>query len=71
MVELNYPDGATPLNRDEMHGLIPTHITNRDELNRWEQDNINEALVWVRKNKPKEILNESFLKLLHQVLSIK
>jgi Fic-DOC domain mobile mystery protein B len=66
MVELNYPDGATPLNKDEKQGLIPTHITTRGELNRWEQDNINEALVWVRKNKSKEILNEPFLKLLHK-----
>jgi Fic-DOC domain mobile mystery protein B len=66
MVELNYPEGATPLNRDEMHGLIPTHITNRGELNRWEQDNINEALVWIQNNKPKNVLNEAFLKLLHK-----
>ena len=66
MVELNYPCGATPLSKDEMLGLIPTHITNRDELNRWEQDNINEALAWVKKNKSRNVLSESFLKLLHK-----
>jgi Fic-DOC domain mobile mystery protein B len=70
MVELNYPDGATPLSRDEMQGLKPTHITNRGELNRWEQDNINEALAWLKKNKPMEILDESFLKLLHKKMFV-
>lgn len=66
MVKLDYPYGATPLNRDEMQGLIPTHITTHGELNRWEQDNINEALVWIQNNKSKDILNEPFLKLLHK-----
>ena len=65
MIDLKYPEGATPLNADEIDGLLPTHITTRAELDRWEQDNINEALAWVEERKPKDILNESFLKLLH------
>jgi Fic-DOC domain mobile mystery protein B len=66
MIEDDYPEGATPLSPDEMDGLLPTHITNRAELDRWEQDNINEALAWVEQNRPRDILNERFVKLLHE-----
>ena len=65
MMEFNYP-GATSLDPNEVEGLIPTHITKREELDRWEQDNINEALAWVEGHKPKDILNETFIKLLHK-----
>jgi len=66
MIEFNYPEGATPLGTDEIEGLLPTHITTRGELDRWEQDNINEALSWIEQRKPRDILNESFAKRLHQ-----
>ena len=66
MIELDYPEGATPINHDEADGLLLTHITTRAELDRWEQDNINEALAWIEKRKPKDILNESFMKMLHE-----
>jgi Fic-DOC domain mobile mystery protein B len=65
MIELDYPEGPTPINPDEADGLLLTHITTRAELDRWEQDNINEALAWVEKRKPKNILNEPFMKMLH------
>lgn len=65
MIELDYPEGATPINADEIEGLLLTHITTRAELDRWEQDNINEALTWIEERKPKDVLNESFMKLLH------
>ncbi len=58
--------GITPLHPDESEGLLLTHLTDRTEFDRWEQDNINEALAWVEKHKPHDILNESFLKLLHK-----
>ena len=66
MIELNYPEGATPINAEEIEELLPTHITTQAELDRWEQDNINEALAWVEERKPADILNESFMKLLHK-----
>lgn len=66
MSEMNYPQGATLLDKNEMKGLLLTHITTRQELDRWEQDNINEALGWLEKKKPKDILNESFIKKLHK-----
>lgn len=66
MMKFNYPEGATPLDPNEIEGLIPTNITTRAELDRWEQDNINEALAWIEERKPKDILNESFIKSLHK-----
>jgi fido (protein-threonine AMPylation protein) len=39
--------GATPLDPDEAEGLIPTHVTTREELNRLEQENIVEAMQWL------------------------
>ena len=65
-MEFNYPEGATPLDPNEIDGLLLTHITTRTELDRWEQDNINEALAWLEQRKPKDILNESFMKQLHK-----
>jgi len=66
MIEFEYPDGATPLDPDEAEGLMLTHITTREELNRWEFDNILEAKVWTDRTKPVDILNEEFIKTLHK-----
>lgn len=65
-MEFEYPEGATPLDPDETNGLQLTHITTRGELDRWEQDNILKALTWLDKTKPTDILNERFVKILHQ-----
>ena len=65
MINFEYPQGATPIEPGEIEGLLLTHITTRSELDRWEQDNINEALAWVETHKPKDILNERFMKMLH------
>jgi Fic-DOC domain mobile mystery protein B len=65
-MDFEYSPGATPLSRDEIEGLIPTHITTRAELDRWEQDNINEAMLWLRNARSYDILSESFLKRLHK-----
>lgn len=66
MIDLQYPYGATPLGQNEIEGLILTHITTRSELDRWEQDNINQALAWLARLKQKHILNEAFMKQLHK-----
>ncbi len=64
-VDLVYPPGATPLDPDERAGLIPGHITTQGELNEWEQLNIVHGENWARKQR-KEILDEGFLRRLHQ-----
>lgn len=60
------PASSTLLTSEEKEGLLLTHITTKDELNRWENDNINRALVWVGERKPKDILNQRFMMLLHK-----
>ncbi|MBW2266429.1 MAG: mobile mystery protein B [Deltaproteobacteria bacterium] len=66
-MDFKYPEGATPIEPDEAEGgLLLTHITTHGELNRWEQDNIVEALAWIDKTKPTNILNEQFIKQLHK-----
>ena len=66
MLDLEYPEGATPIDPDEAAGLLLTHITSRGELDRWEQDNIVAALAWLDKTRPKNILTEQFVKELHK-----
>ena len=64
-VQLDYPPGTTPLDADELASLIPGHLTTQGELNEWEQLNIVEGERWARKQR-KEILDEGFLRQLHQ-----
>lgn len=66
MLTFESPEGATPLDPDEIEGLSLTHITTRGELDRWEQENILDAIRWIDKTKPKDILNELFMKNLHK-----
>jgi Fic-DOC domain mobile mystery protein B len=65
-MKFDYSDGATPLEYDEMEGLLLSHITNRSELDRWEMDNINKAYQWADRLKHKNFLNEDFICLLHK-----
>jgi len=43
-MKFDYPEGATPIDDDELVDLIPGHITLQSELNEWEQTNILEAI---------------------------
>ena len=56
---------ATPLSPDERHGLVPTHITLRSELNELEQKNIGQADAWAFLRK-RNVLDEAFLMNLHR-----
>jgi len=64
-INLDYAPGATPLDADELASLIPGHLTTQGELNEWEQLNIVQGDTWARKQR-KEILDEGFLRRLHQ-----
>lgn len=66
MTEFNYPPGATPLTPEEQDGLKLRHITTRGELDRWEQDNIQDALAWLSRRRKADILDEDFILLLHE-----
>jgi Fic-DOC domain mobile mystery protein B len=66
MMQFEYPEGATPLDPNEAHGLRLAHVTTQAELNRWEQENIAEALVWIGRRRKGDILTVEFLKELHE-----
>lgn len=63
-MKLNYPEGATPLQPEELLDLIPKHIITQEQLNAWEQRNILLAEKWARKKK--EIISIEFIQELHK-----
>jgi Fic-DOC domain mobile mystery protein B len=65
---LQYPDGATKLDPNEIDGLIPKHISTQDELNELELANIQQGLSWLDKRRNPEVLSLSFVCLLHKKL---
>ena len=48
---MDFPDGATPLDPDEMEGLRFRHISTRGELDQLEQAGITERYEVVRQTK--------------------
>lgn len=65
-MNFDYPPGATPLHPDEMDGLRLKHVTTREELDRWEQENIQDAMAWLGKRRKSNILTEEFILQLHK-----
>ncbi|MBV9463564.1 MAG: mobile mystery protein B [Verrucomicrobiae bacterium] len=62
-----YPEGATPLDLNEIDGLRLSHIATREELNRFEQENILEAIEWLGRRRSKsDVLDPAFLCELHR-----
>jgi len=67
-LNIEYSDGQTPLDDDEKEGLkIPAIIT-RGELDEFEQQNIEQAIIWTikRKFRVDDILTEKFVKQIHR-----
>lgn len=58
--------GATPMNPDEVDGLMPRHITFKRDLDEFEQANILKAQEWSLKRVRKDILSGGFVCLLHK-----
>lgn len=65
---VDYPDGATPLDPDELDGLKFKHISTRGELDQLEQAGITEGLKWLDKQKNPDVLSEAFVLELHKRL---
>lgn len=57
---------ATPLDPNELDGLLPDYLTTQLELNRLERDNILEAVNWAQGRKHSDILNVTFVFDLHK-----
>jgi len=64
--EILYLKGATPLDPDEMNGLLPDFITTQGELNLLERENIKVAVQKVLGRKQKNILTIEFCYNLHK-----
>lgn len=62
------PDGATPLDPDEIDGLKFSHITTRGELDELEQANITEGLGWLSRRRGGDVLDDKFIRRLHKNL---
>ncbi|MEB3155967.1 MAG: hypothetical protein VKO26_00840 [Cyanobacteriota bacterium] len=60
------PLGATPLDGEELEGLLPTHLASRGQLNEWEQRNIESALLWLNRQRRPLPLEEAWLRRLHR-----
>ncbi|HEY5125596.1 MAG TPA: mobile mystery protein B [Ignavibacteria bacterium] len=67
-MKFDYPEGATPIDADELADLIPTHIKLQKELNEWEQKNISDAteLYYNKQFTIEEILDFYFLLKVHK-----
>lgn len=59
------PEDATPLAPEDKRGLLPSYISTRAELNREEQRNILEAVVWASERK-REIISVEAIQNLHK-----
>jgi Fic-DOC domain mobile mystery protein B len=68
-LNLTYTPGQTPIDEDEREGLLLSHISTVEELNEFEQLNIEGALQWVhsqRKIPMTKILSSQFIKEVHR-----
>ena len=62
-----YQAGQTPLDPEQISGLKIKTIATQQQLNEFEQANINEALIWLTsKRKIKNLLSEEFIIQVHQ-----
>jgi Fic-DOC domain mobile mystery protein B len=67
-LDLKYTNGQTPLDEDEKEGLLIPTIATREELDEFEQQNIEEALQWIltKSFKAETVLSEKFIRNLHK-----
>lgn len=67
-LNLEYLPGQTPLDEDEIEGLLIPTIATREELDEFEQQNIEQAIEWTLKRsfKTLQILTEDFMREVHR-----
>ena len=67
-LEFNNLDGQTPLSVEELDGLKILSISTREELDEFEQFNIEKAIQWTfgKKIQSKDLFSEKFIKDLHK-----
>jgi len=67
-LDFQYRAGQTPLDPDEIEGLLIDSIATRGELDEFEQQNIEEAVTWAltRSFKKEQVFTERFVRQLHK-----
>jgi len=67
-LDLDYTNGNTPLDEDEKEELLIKSVTTRGELDEFEQQNIERAMLWMKRKKlnKEEVLSEKFVRELHR-----
>ncbi|NEW78412.1 MAG: mobile mystery protein B [Gelidibacter sp.] len=67
-LNIEYIDGQTPLDEEENDGLIIKSISTQQELDEFEQQNIEKAIQWMfnRKLNKEQLLSEKYIKNLHK-----
>lgn len=67
-LKIDYIDGQTPLSEEEYEGLKIPSITTREELDEFEQLNIEKAIQWTfgKKINAEQLFSEKFIKDLHK-----
>ena len=63
-----HPEGATPLDPNELDGLKHRHITTQSELNQLEQANIVAGQRWLDRRRKPNVLSDTFALQLHKRL---
>lgn len=66
VLEFKTPEGATPLEPEDLEKLIPAHITMMGQLNEAEQLNIAIARLWALSRNRSDVLTMSFARSLHK-----
>jgi Fic-DOC domain mobile mystery protein B len=65
LAESHIGAGNTPLDEDEIEGLIPSHLETRAELNQWEAKNLEIATEWIA-SRSLDVLDLGTLRELHR-----
>lgn len=68
MPVMTHPEGATPLDQNELEGLRLPHISTQPQLNAVEQANVEDGLAWLARQKSPDVLSRQFLCKLHERL---
>lgn len=67
-LDLEYFNGQTPLDEEEKEGLLIPSIATREELDEFEQQNVEEAFQWLigKSIKPEKLFSEKFICEVHK-----
>jgi len=67
-LDLEYIEGQTPLDEDEKEGLLIPTIATRGDLDEFEQQNIEQAILWSLKRpfNADAVFSESFMQTVHR-----